>query len=202
MKVKCLVCGEDFKVLNEMHLRTHGLTRQEYLDWFFIEYRKGVLEPKKYGYVTKNCIVCGKPFRVKHCNIGETIRCPKCQRLYVRHYKSLYDKKVIRTLGFYKGEFRHTFDKTNDLTVKNGRIKGALWLLEEMKKKPNRRRFLKWLDEHKNPKRFCSGHFIVIDDNHTPYCAECGGKIVKARENQIYSTTEYACSSCGLVLEA
>ena len=109
--------------------------------------------------------------------------------------------RLVYTYKLLDSVFYHAHDKTTDLTIHNGRVKGAVWLLEEMKK-PNKTRFLKWIEKHRNPKRFCDGRFVIIGDDHALYCLECGGKIVKALENQTYSVMEYACSSCGLVLEA
>lgn len=196
---KCLICGKRYDELSE-HLKTHGLTRQEYLSWFYAELPSGVLEPKRYGYVTKNCLDCGKPFRVKKCNVYEQIRCQKCRVVYLRRwrrtpyrrlYQRLYQKKRRHTLVL------HGYDKTTDLTIQNGRVKGFLWLERHMKKHGYTKRA--W--EHET--RFgLTGIFIVVDENHTPYCNECGGKILIAVENERYSITEYACSVCGLVLQA
>ena len=34
MVVKCAICGEEYKTLTERHLKTHGMTRKEYMDKF------------------------------------------------------------------------------------------------------------------------------------------------------------------------
>ena len=193
---KCLICGKPYDVLSE-HLKAHGLTRTEYLVEFYQELAKGVLEPKRYGYVTKNCVGCGKPFRVKNCVVYEQIRCRKCQFLYVQRYKKLYNKRKKQTLTFYVNEFVHAYDKTTNLTVENGRIKGFLWLKREMKKHGKHR-----IQHYKLESFLQENHSFILIDNYTPYCAECGGKILKAFENERYSVREYACSVCGLVLEA
>ena len=36
MVVKCAVCGEEYKTLTERHLKTHGMTRKEYMKKFGI----------------------------------------------------------------------------------------------------------------------------------------------------------------------
>lgn len=221
MLVKCLVCGQSFRVLTNTHLETHGLTREQYKQEFPNAQLKGIIS---WQVVEKTCVDCGETFLSYSCATGQ-VRCKECQRKYrgrcrtewrKRNYPRLREAILRRQRRYYKrvGKHRlrpitHEGDKSVDLTVVNGRVNGALWLLEEMKKKPRRARFFEWLDQHGNRideygnrKGFYGGRFIVIDDDHTPYCSECGGKIVKAVANEHYSLMEYACSNCGVVLEA
>ena len=90
-------------------------------------------------------------------------------------------------------------DKSTYLTVlPNGRILGAVWLEKQMKRLEGRK--------PRNKCPVCNERYMLVIQNHQAYCMDCGGKVIYAREkyareNEYYSSSEFVCSYCGLVIE-
>lgn len=79
----------------------------------------------------------------------------------------------------------------------NGRVAAAVWLERNRGKK--HRRMLNGGGGIRCPE--CSSTYLIFVSSFEPYCTECGGRIVLARENQNYTVTELCCSRCGLLYE-
>ena len=194
MLVKCLLCGESRKV-------------NPSVGW------------KKVEAV---CIDCGQPFRAYECHVNRSVhpkrRCDSCQQRHAEGYdrrryialRARY-RAYWHNVGKYRREvtnpFRHDHDKTTDLTVENGRVNGAVWLERNLGNRHKTRAFgdfYRFLQNGgaKEYAHSCGGTLILINGQHQAYCMECGEKIVKASQNEHYSVMEFACSGCGLVLEA
>ena len=131
---------------------------------------------------------------------------------YDREYRQRNRERIQRYQRLYsvyyalRHPFRHTHDRSIDLRIENGRVKGAVWL-ESQRHKTDAKRFASKI---KNlglsyGKALCNcgsleTPFLVAIENHRRYCFECGGKISIAFENEYYTITEVVCSFCGLVL--
>ena len=144
------------------------------------------------------CLGCGR--RIKAKNTRK--RCAECQRQHrlqqYREYNHKRDKeKTRRYHRLYNAYYalrhlRHTHDRSADLTIENGRVKGAVWLESQINKRHHDRALCS-CGSLQRP-------FFVAVENHRTYCFECGGKIVIAFENDYYTITEVCCNLCGLVL--
>ncbi|MGB9614178.1 MAG: MucR family transcriptional regulator [Fervidobacterium sp.] len=197
--VKCLVCGAKLKQVEKNHLAKHGLTIEEYkgrfpdADLISRDYLEELRERyRKTIGIKRNkvCLDCSKPFVTYSPN---KVRCDACQRKY--RLEALRKRERIRRRSFKPlNQILGSGDKSTHLTIlPNGRVSGAVWLENEMKKLNGRKR------RYKCP--VCEEDDMLLVINHQPYCIECKNKIVYARENKYYSLSEFVCSSCGLVLE-
>ena len=94
MLVKCLVCGGSYKVIHKNHLKTHGLTKQEYLKRFPNAEMGHVHTSVGWSTVEKVCIDCGKPFRAYTCHTNRDVhpkrRCDSCEQ---RHREGYYRRR-------------------------------------------------------------------------------------------------------------
>ncbi|MDH5390274.1 MAG: hypothetical protein OEX10_03890 [Candidatus Bathyarchaeota archaeon] len=165
------------------------------------------------------CLECGRRIKAKK-------RCAECQRqrklqrqreYYQRNkekwgeynnkakeYRRQYYRRHKQRYRLYYQEKRpcdHRHDRTTDLTIENGRVKGTVWLENQQKRykiawKGNTRYYGKG-------KGLCScieKPFFIAEKNNRTYCFECGGKFVIAFENDYYTITEVCCCFCGVVL--
>jgi len=197
--VKCLICGAKLRQVHTNHLAKHNLTVSEYLERFpdaeliSRDYRKELSERYRSTIGRKRkkvCVDCSKPFVTYSPN---KIRCNDCQRIYRLEAKKARERQRRRSFKPLD-QILGSGDKTTHLTIlPNGRILGAVWLEREMKRLNGRK------VRYKCP--VCDGGDMLMIRNHEAYCMECGGKIVYARENEHYTMSEFACSSCGLVIE-
>ena len=165
------------------------------------------------------CLECGRRIKAKK-------RCAECQRqrklqrqreYYQRNkekwgeynnkakeYRRQYYRRHKQRYRLYYQEKRpcdHRHDRTTDLTIENGRVKGTVWLENQQKRykiawKGNTRYYGKG-------KGLCScieKPFFIAEKNNRTYCFECGGKFLIAFENDYYTITEVCCCFCGVVL--
>jgi len=197
--VKCLVCGAKLKQVHTNHLAKHGLTINEYLEKFpnaelvSKDYHRELSE--RYKQVLgkrreKVCVDCSKPFITYS---PSKVRCDICQKMYELENKKIRERKRRRSFKALD-QILGSGDKTTYLTIlPSGRILGAVWLEEKMKKLKGRKK------RYKCP--VCNESYMLVIENYQAYCIDCGGKVVYAKENENYSANEFVCSHCGLVLE-
>ncbi len=198
--VKCLVCGAKLRQVHPNHLAKHNLTVEEYLQKFPYakliskDYSEELSERYRQNLGKerlKVCIDCNRTFITYSHN---KLRCPTCQRKY--RLNTLRNReRMRRRSGKALNQILGTGDKTTYLTtLSDGRILGWVWLQKQIKKLNGKK------PRYKCP--VCGREdYMLLIVNHQPYCLECGGKIVYARENQYYSANEFTYSKCGLVLD-
>lgn len=182
VKIKCVECGKRIKAKTSQkrcveHQRQRRLQRQREY------YQRNKEKWREYNNKTKE-------YRRQYY-----------QRYYRRH------KQTYRLYYQKKRPFDHRHDRTTDLTIENGRVKGAVWLENQQQRykiawKGNTRYYTRYYSKSKG---LCScgtlqTPFLIAVENHRTYCAECGGKFVIAFENDYYSINEVCCCFCGVVL--
>jgi len=207
--VKCLICGAKLRQIHSNHLAKHNMTIEDYMERFpnaqliSRDYHEELSRRYKRSLGRKRekvCVDCSKIFVTYSPN---KIRCDACQRMYKLETKKRRERLRRRN---YRGldQILGSGDKSTCLTIlPNGRILGVVWLENEMKKLNGSKRRnvnMKGRENYRCP--LCYGIDFLLIVNHQPYCMECGGKIVYARENKNYSISEFVCSSCGLVIES
>ena len=174
MKIKCLGCGRRIKPKNTRK-RCAECQRQHKLQRQREYYQRN---KEKWGEYNDKAKEYRRQYYQRHK-----------QRL--QQYYQIYDQN--------NRQFRHTHDRTTDLTIENGRVKGTVWL-ESLRGKRNIKNIgLSYGKGLCNCNSLQKPFFIAVK-NHRTYCAECGGKIIKAFENDYYTITEVCCCFCGLVL--
>ena len=198
MKIKCLECGRTIKAKTRQKKYCVECSHQRRIqkDRRYNRSQKGKEKHKQY-YEKKGkenyrkWYERNKEKAIEH-NREYRIRNIEKLREYERRRQPL--RRLYDILYAQKHPFRHTHDKTNDLTVENGRVKGAVWLENQIgKSKEYYERILCSCATLQTP-------FYIVEENHRTYCFECGGKIVIAFENDYYTITELCCRFCGLVL--
>jgi DNA-directed RNA polymerase subunit RPC12/RpoP len=201
--VKCMVCGRRLHVVHLNHLRRHGLTVEEYLSMFpnakiysnhYIQslkkrYWKTIGRKKK-----RVCVDCGATFTTHAHN---KIRCNLCQR--IRELEAKKSRERLRRSS-WKGVKQILGTKgpsVNFRILPNGRVAAAVWLERNSGKKY--KRMFNGGGEIRCPE--CSSTYLMLMDDMEPYCIECGGRIVLARENEHFTARDLCCSRCGLLYE-
>jgi len=212
MKIKCLECGRTIKAktrktercaecnhqrriqrnrkYNESHKEQHKQyyeKNKEKYNEYQREYRKRNKEKRK---------EYEREYRIR--NIKKKWEYCERHKNRIREYHRQYNKT--------RRPFTHTHDRTTDLTIENGRVKGAVWLENQNCEKSVRKNFWRRSFFQKSYERaLCScatlqTPFYIAEKNHRTYCFECGGKIIIAFENDYYTITDVCCCFCGLVL--
>lgn len=148
---------------------------------------KGVYLGKTAGKRTwkRKCRNCGKTFRTTG---SHKFYCDECQNF---RYNCQANKKVLGTFGL------------NYLELYNGRVRGAVLL--EKRIAINSRRYYRIAGRWYASKgyEYNVSYLIAtyLATYEKIYCDECGAEITIARENQIYTTRELCCKTCGLVYQ-
>jgi len=196
-----MVCGKQLHYVNNTHLRGHRLTIQQYKIRFSAEiFTKEFLYRRKKScqdrVFQRACPRCGSAFTTGN---PKTFYCGHCQPIMSvekrRRYQQRYRRMRKRTIGREPFRILGTFSK-HHLSIHNGRVLAAV-LLEKgisinARKGHNSGKVLECED--------CGTSVIIDVIDHEAYCAECGCKIVVARENEYYSIqAEPVCVHCGLV---
>jgi len=196
MKIKCLECGRRIKAKKrcaECHKEKIRKQKAEYYQKNKEKFRERT-QKNRQRYYQKNkekCLACDRRRREQH-------------REQLRAYNRQYYQKNRHRIRLYNQihtPFEHGHDKTTDLTIENGRVKGAVWLENQQQRykiawKGNTRYYGKG-------KGLCScieKPFFIAEKNNRTYCFECGGKFLIAFENDYYTITEVCCCFCGVVL--
>jgi hypothetical protein len=164
----------------------------------------------------KKCLVCGLIFRAN--NPAKKYCSTSCaQKLYNRRWREKNPEKArAYQIRWWNHNNKGTFTPSRYLSIRNGRVVGAV-LLERDKQKRARSRshggFVNpWIayysgdreiyhsdDDDDNLRCDCGSDVIINIVDHEAYCSGCGGKISLAFENEYYSVTELTCRRCGLV---
>ena len=218
MKIKCLGCGRRIKAKppnrkrcpecqHERRLqqhREHNERRKEQLK----QYRR-----KNKEKINAYCRAWYQRNKEKLKKYGREYR--ERNREKIRGYRER-NRRYQRLYNVYyalRHPFRHTHDRTTDLRIENGRVKGAVWLESQLERRKTdaytwERRYARKIENLglSYGKGLCDcgslqTPFFVAVENHRTYCAECGGKFVIAFENDYYTITEVCCCLCGLVLQ-
>ena len=201
--LKCMVCGKRLRIIHSNHLERHGLTVEQYTRMFpqakiyserYIQslkrnFWRGVGKRRK-----RRCIDCGSTFST---NSPNKVRCNLCQRIHRLETLKLRER-MRRRSGKAQRQILGTKGWTTNLKVlPNGRVAAALWL----EKRRNGKRIRLLNGDGQLQCQTCESTFLMMILDGQPYCTECGGRIVVARENEHYTATELCCEKCGLVYE-
>ena len=206
MKIKCVACGRRIKAKsNAQRCREYRQRNKQKIR----EYNERIKEKRKQYYESHK-------EHYRELNREWYERNKEKRKEYYREYRqrnrkkiSEYRQRYMRIYNILYEEihpFRHTHDKSNDLTIENGRVKGAVWLENQIGKKSVAKNFWRRSPfQRRYEKALCSCSmqttpFFIAIENNRRYCFECGGKIIIASENEYYTITEVVCSYCGLVL--
>ncbi|MEM3464192.1 MAG: hypothetical protein QXL91_04950 [Candidatus Bathyarchaeia archaeon] len=202
--LKCMVCGRKLRVVHSNHLMRHGLTVENYTSMFpeakiYSERYVRSLKRNFWKGVGKRrnrrCVECGSKFTT---NSPNKVRCDLCQRIH-RLETLKRRERMRRKFRKAQRQILGTKDQSTCLKVlPNGRVAGALWLEKRVGGKKVRRLFN---GDGQIQCSTCESTFLMMIIDGQPYCTECGGTIVVARENEHYSATEICCGKCGLVYE-
>lgn len=203
--LKCMVCGKKLRIVHSNHLGKHGLTVEQYLSMFAGArvYSERYVQSLRRNYWKsigrireRKCIDCGLTFTT---NSPNKIRCDLCQRIH-RLETLKRRERMRRRFGKAQRQILGTKGWSTCLKVlPNGRVAAALWL-EKRKDGEKARRMFNGNGQLQC--HTCESTFLMLVMDGQPYCTECGGKIVVARENERYTATEICCEKCGLVYEA
>ena len=201
MKIKCVACGRRIKPTPRGKRCPECQHQHRLQTWR--EYRKsgkGKENDRRYYLSHKE-----KWREYRERNRGRI-------RQNERQYRERNRERIQRYQRLYsvyyalRHPFRHTHDKSNDLTIENGRVKGAVWLESQIGRKSVAKNYWRRsFFQRRYEEALCNcgslqTPFFVAIENHRRFCSECGGKIIIASENDHYTITEIVCSFCGLVL--
>ena len=202
--LKCMVCGKRLRIVHSNHLERHSLTIEQYLSRFpgAKVYSERYIQSLKRNFwkrIGKRreriCVNCGATFTTHSPN---KVRCDLCQRVYrleaLKHRERLRRRswKGVKQIMGTKGE------SINLKVLRSGRVAAAVWLEKNKGRGEGLRRMFNGGGEEPQC-QICDSTYLLLIEDGQPYCTECGGRIVIARENEQYTATEPCCNACGLV---
>lgn len=214
MKIKCIVCGRRLKpkqrkrcskCQQEVELQAHrrywnSQKGQENARKYYEENKEHILKRNR-EWRKKN----KESLKEWHRKYRETHK-EKIRQHRLEYYQK--NKEKLRLHQALRNQISpfHYHDITNNLSIVNGRVKGAVWLENQICKKSVMKNYWRrsfYQRQYQDALCSCSRlqtPFFVAVENNSLYCVECGGRIIKAFENDYYTKLDLCCEFCGLVL--
>ena len=207
MKIKCIVCDRNLKPKQRKRCSKcqHEHRLQEHRKYWNSE--KGQETARQYYEKNKEHILKrNAEYRKKNKEkVKEWYERNKEKYNKTRREWYQRNKEKVRLYNIRYNQMHptHYHDITNNLSIVNGRVKGAVWLENQISKKKVIKN--RWRRSGYQRQDLCCSHlhkspFFVAVENHSLFCVECGARIIKAFENDYYSKLELCCENCGLVV--